>query len=142
MKKIFFIVCGSFVFISCTNNSKNVVEKKREIVDNRISLSTDTINVVKLTDTLIIYESTCRGCAYERSTNFAISDSMNIVKLSDIITTDNSPANMTGGSISKDLILVPLKTGITNIKLYKFWSEEKTAKDSTNFASYKIEVKQ
>jgi hypothetical protein len=136
MCKIFFIALVSIAVISCNNNSKDVV------ADNRIALRTDTLNIVKLTDTLVIFESTCRGCAYERSTNFAISDSMNIIKLSDIVTTDNSPADMDGGSISKDLILVPVKTGITNMKLYKFWSEEKTARDSARFVSYKIEVKQ
>jgi hypothetical protein len=124
------------VATSCNNSTKDIV------ADNRIALRTDTINTVKLTDTLIIFESTCRGCAYERSTDFSISDSMNIIKLADIITTDNSPADMDGGSISKDLILVPVKTGTTNLKLYKFWSQEKTAKDSANFTSYKIEVKQ
>ena len=122
--------------MSCSNNPKDIV------ADNRIALRTDTVNVVKLTDTLVIFESTCRGCAYERSTNFAISDSMDIIKLADIITTDSSPADMDGGSISKDLVLVPVKTGTTNIKVYKFWSPEKTAKDSANFTSYKIEVKQ
>ena len=135
MRKIFFILFVSIAVISCNNNT-NVV------VDNRIALRTDTINVVKLTDTLVIFESTCRGCAYERSTNFAINDSMNMIRLADIITTDNSPAEMDGGSISKDLILVPVKPGTTNIKVYKFWSEEKTAKDSARFTSYKIEVKQ
>ena len=135
MSKIFLIALAGTVVISCTNNTKDVV-------DNRIALRTDTINVVKLTDTLVIFESTCRGCEFERSTNFAISDSINIIRLEDVITTDNSPADMDGGSISKDLILVPVKTGITNIKIYKFWSQEKTAKDSARFTTYKIEVKQ
>ena len=135
MNKLFFVVLVSIIVTSCNNNTKDVV------ADNRIALRTDTINTVKLTDTLVIYESTCRGCAYERSTNFAISDSMDIIKLADIITTDNSPADMDGGSINKDLILVPAKVGTTNIKVYKFWSQEKTAKDSANFTSYKIEVK-
>jgi hypothetical protein len=136
MSKIFFIALISIVVTSCSNNTKDIV------ADNRIALRTDTINTVKLTDTLVIFESTCRGCAYERSTDFAISDSMNIIKLFDIITTDNSPTDMDGGSISKDLILVPVKAGSTSIKVYKFWAQEKTAKDSANFTSYKIEVKQ
>lgn len=135
MNKIFFIVLISIVAASCNNNAKDI------IADNRIALRADTINIVKLTDTLVIYESTCRGCAYERSTNFLVEDSMNIIKLVDIITTDNSPADMDGGSISKDLILVPQKTGTTIIKLYKFWKLEKTAEDSARFTSYKIEVK-
>jgi hypothetical protein len=137
MKKFIVLFFISIAVISCTNNSKEIVD-----VDNKISLKPDTINAVKLTDTLVIYESTCRGCAYERSTNFAISDSMNIIKLADIITTDNSPADMDGGSISKDLLLVPQKTGATIIKLYKFWKQEKAAEDSARFTSYKIEVKQ
>ena len=135
MNKIIFITFVSMAFISCNNNPKDVVD------DNKISLKTDTVNIVKLTDTLIIYESTCRGCAYERSTNFAISDSMNIIKLEDVVTTDNSPADMDGGSISKDLILVPVKTGTTNIKVYKFWEQEKTAKDSARSVIYNIVVK-
>ena len=142
MNKITFIAFISMAFISCSNNPKDVFDVKKDIADNRISLSTDTINVVKLTDTLVIYESTCRSCAYEGSANFGISDSMNIIKLADIITTDNSSPDMNGGSISKDLILVPQKTGTTIFKLYKFWTQEKTAKDSARFTSYKIEVKQ
>ena len=70
-----FIMLVSIALVSCNNNSTKVVE------DNRIALYTDTLNVVKLTDTLVIFQATCRGCEYERSTNFAISDSMNIVKL-------------------------------------------------------------
>ena len=144
MNKIFSIVFVSIAFVSCTNNPKDVVENavvKNDIADNKISLRTDTINIVKLADSLVIYESTCRGCAYEGSTNFAISDSMNIIKLADIVTTDNSSPDMTGGSISKNLILVPEKKGTTIIKLYKFWTQEKTAADSARFTSYKIEVK-
>ena len=134
MNKFFFTALIIILFISCTNNTKDVI-------DNKIALRTDTINIVKLTDTLVIYENTCHGCAYERSTNFAISDSMNIIKLTGVITTDNNSPDMNGGSVSKDLILVPVKPGITIIKLYKFLSQEKTAEDSARFASYKIEVK-
>ena len=134
MKKLFLFLFISIVIFGCTNNNKDVA-------DNKIALRTDTINVVKLSDTLVIYASTCRGCEYERSTNFAISDSMNLIKLIDVNTIDNSPSGMDGGSVAKDLILVPIKTGITNIKLYKFWTMEKTAKDSARFKSYQIEVK-
>jgi hypothetical protein len=135
MKKIFFIALISMAFMSCTNNTKDVV-------DNKIALRTDTINTVKLTDTLVIYQSTCGGCEYEKSTNFAISDSMNMIKLLHVVTTNNNPPDMDGGNISKDLILVPVKAGTTIFKLYKFWTREKTAADSAGFTSYKIEVKQ
>jgi hypothetical protein len=136
MKKFFALLFITACLYSCTNNSEEIAE-----VDNSITLRTDTVNIVKLTDTMVIHESTCRGCAYEASTNFAVSDSLDIIKLSDVITTDNNPPDMDGGSISKKLILVPVKTGVTTIRLYKFWSEQKTAKDSANFSAYKIEVK-
>ena len=51
MNKLFFIVLVSIIVTSCNNNTKDVV------ADNRIALRTDTINTVKLTDTLVIYES-------------------------------------------------------------------------------------
>ena len=104
-------------------------------------LRADTINVVKLFDTLVINESTCRGCAYEESTHFEIKDSLDIIKLLDIITTDNNPPDMDGGSISKDLILAPVKTGTTSVKLYKFWKRDLKPEDSARFTTYKIEVR-
>jgi len=139
MRKVLFTFLISATLFGCTNNT---AKHGKQTSDKRIAIRTDTINIVKLTDTLIIYESTCRGCAFEKSTNFAVSDSMDIIKLANIVTTDNSPADMDGGSISKDLVLVPQKTGITNMRLYKFWKEEKTAEDSARFTTYKIEVKQ
>lgn len=134
MKRIYLIVGLATALFSCSN-------KEAEVKDNKIPLHSDTLNVVKLTDTLVIYESTCRGCAYESSTNFDISDSMNIIELARIVTTDNNSSDMSGGSISKDLILVPVKTGVTKIKLFKFWTMDKTAKDSATFTTYDIEVK-
>ena len=138
INKIFFILTVSIAIVSCSNNPKS--DNTKDVVDNKISLRTDTVNIVKLADSLVIYESTCRGCAYETSTNFAITDSMNIIKLAGIETTDNNPQDVAGGSISKDLILVPQKPGATLIKLYKYY--DKTGIDSTNFTPYKIEVKQ
>jgi hypothetical protein len=137
MKKLLLVSIVLVFLIACTNDKKEKATKE----DKRISLRPDTINMVKLTDTLIIFESTCRGCAYENSTNFDISDSLGIIKLEDIITTDSNPSGMDGGSISKDLILVPLKTGTTTFKLYKFWEQVATAKDSARFTPYTIEVR-
>ena len=137
MKNLILVIVSALFILSCTNNKK---EKEIEN-DNRIALHTDTLNVVKLTDTLVIYESTCRGCAFEGSTNFEISDSLGIIKLYDIITEDNNPSDMDGGSISKTLVLVPTKIGTTTFKLYKFWKHERTAEDSARFSTYPIEVK-
>ena len=132
-----YIIILSLLIVSCNNNDT----KKEKIKDTKISLRSDTINVVKLSDTLVIYESTCRGCAYEGSTSFDISDSLNIVRLQGIVTTDNNSSDMAGGSISKDLILVPMNTGTTTIKMYKFWKEPATAADSAGFKTYTIEVR-
>ena len=82
MKNLILVIVSALFILSCTNNKK---EKEIEN-DNRIALHTDTLNVVKLADTLVIYESTCRGCAFEGSTSFEISDSLGIIKLYDIIT--------------------------------------------------------
>ena len=137
MKNLILVIVSALFILSCTNNKK---EKEIEN-DNRIALHTDTLNVVKLADTLVIYESTCRGCAFEGSTSFEISDSLGIIKLYDIITEDNNPSDMDGGRISKTLVLVPTKIGTTTFKLYKFWKQERTAEDSARFSSYSIEVK-
>jgi hypothetical protein len=138
MKKILAFAVIVVFFFNCTSN------KKEEVVQNnsKVSLRTDTVNVVKLTDTLVIFESTCRGCAYEASTAFAIKDSLDIVKLSVVETSDNNSPDMAGGRISKNLILVPVKTGSTILKMYKFWKGvPSNMNDSLPFTPYTIEVR-
>lgn len=137
MKKLILLSSVSFLLVCCNNKTADKTNP-----DKRIALRSDTLNVVKLTDTLVIFESTCRGCAYEGSTSFSITDSMEIIKLANVITIDNNSPDMNGGSVSKQLVLVPVKTGITNFKMYKFWERPETAADSTMFTSFKIEVKQ
>ena len=136
MKKLLLLAPAIGLFLSCNNSKKEIKAKK----DTKVMLRTDTTNVVKLSDTLVIYESTCRGCAYEQSTHFEINDSLQIIKLLDVITTDNNSPDVDGGSISKDLILVPVKTGSTSFKLYKFWEKDTKPEDSARFTTYKIEV--
>ena len=77
MKTILLLPVIAVVLLCCTNTKKEAAV----IIDSKIALRTDTINVVKLTDTLVINESTCRGCAYENSTAFAIKDSLDLVQL-------------------------------------------------------------
>lgn len=136
MKKLLLFLPVIILFLSCNNSRKETTDKK----DTKVMLRADTINVVKLFDTLVINESTCRGCAYEESTHFEIEDSLQIIKLLDVVTTDNNPPDVDGGSINKDLILVPLKTGSTSVKLYKFWERDVKPEDSARFTTYKIEV--
>lgn len=109
--------------------------------DNKIMLKTDTLNSVTMKDTMFIYENACRGCAYEHSIHFSIEDTANVVALHDVITTDSNPENMDGGSVSKDLIIVPKKIGSTTIKMHKFSNDIPDAKDSTDYTFYRVEVR-
>jgi len=138
MEKILVFVVIVGFFLNCINKKKKEAEQK----DTKVSLRTDTLNVVKLGDTLVIYESTCRGCAYESSTAFAIKDSFDIVKLLRVETYDNNSPDMAGGSVSKNLILVPAKRGATILKMYKFWKGvPSNMNDSLPFTPYQIEVR-
>jgi len=136
MKQFLLFSIAVVIFLSCNNSKKEI----SDVTETKVMLRADTINIVKLSDTLIIYENTCRGCAYEESTHFGIKDSLDIIKLVNVITKDNNPQDMDGGSISKSLILAPLKTGSTSIKLYKFWKRDVEPEDSARFTTYKIEV--
>ncbi len=132
-----FIVVVGF-FFNCINKKKKEAAQR----NIKVSLRTDTLNVVKLGDTLVIYESTCRGCAYESSTAFAVKDSFDIVKLLRVETIDNNSPDMAGGSVSKHLILVPVKSGKAILKMYKFWKGiPSDMSDSLPFTPYQIEVR-
>lgn len=137
MKKLI-VLPATLVFLICCNNAN---KEKNDKENTRIILRSDTLNVVKLTDTLVIYENACRGCAYEQSTHFDINDSLGVVKLLDVITTDNNPPDVDGGNVSKELILMPQKIGTTAFKMYKFMNQQVTATDSTRFTLYQVEVK-
>ena len=136
MKFLLILFLPVFLF-ACNGLSSKMDDPYRRMVH----LRTDTLNVVEMTDSMLIFESTCRGCAFEKSTRFDMYDSMGIIKIADIITTDNNPDNMDGGHISKDIILAPVKPGVTRIKLYKIWGEQTAARDSAHYTSYNIEVK-
>jgi hypothetical protein len=125
----------SVFLISCNNQSSD-----NATTDKRVALRSDTLNVVKLTDTLVIYESACRGCAYEASTYFGLSDSTDIIQLQEVITKDNNPSDMEGGSISKTIVMFCAKPGKTSFKLYKFLTSNATPKDSALFTRYNVEV--
>lgn len=137
MKIVLYLVVSAICVTSCESKGKGSIPEK----ETMISLRSDTLNTVKMADSLIIYESTCRGCAYESSTHFDIGDSLGIIKLAAIKTIDNNSPDMSGGNVSKHLILVPVKPGKTTIKLYKFWKEQTTAEDSARFVPYTIEVR-
>ena len=136
MKRPMLLSVASVLLLCCNNGSE-----KEAAQDNRIYLRTDTLNVVKLTDTMVIYESTCRGCAYEGSTKFSVEDSLGVVKLQNIITSDGNSPDVAGGNISKVLVIVPQKAGTTSFKMYKFLDERTIAEDSAFFKRYHVEVK-
>lgn len=107
---------------------------------DKVLLSTSTLNKVKLSDTMVIHEGVCRGCAYEQSTHFTFTDTTGVVKMYDVITEDNNPPNMDGGSVEKHILIVPQKAGRTTIKLYRIEMNEPTSRDSANAVAYDIEV--
>lgn len=136
MKFLVILTCLVVLAGACSEHQKPAAPK-----DNKVSLQRDTMNVVKLSDTLVIWESTCRGCAYEGSTHFDVTDSLGLIELSSIRTFDDNPSDMSGGNVSKQLILVPRKTGTTRIRLYKFWKEQPTAEDSARFTTYSLDIR-
>ncbi len=135
----FFIIPAAVVmllFLVCCNSVSNKPKKE----DHRVVLVRDTMNTVKMTDTLVIGESVCRGCAYEGSIQFDIADSLHLVKLLAIETNDDHPSDMNGGYIGKTIVLAPVKPGTTTIRLYKIYSSKTAAADSLHPASYSITV--
>ena len=136
--KYYILLSISIFLFACEHLKKHFGDAN---ADNKIMLQKDTLNVVTMKDSMVIYEGVCRGCAYENSTRFIIEDTAGVVALDHINTRDNNPDNVDGGNINKDLVIVPKKPGTTTIKLYKFWKEPPEASDSANFSQYKIEVR-
>ncbi len=136
MRTTAIILMALLLLASCSNNEN----REATAQNNWISLRADSINAVKLTDTLVIYESVCRGCAYEGTTRFSISDSLEIIKQADLISTDNNSPDAAGGSVSKDIVLIPVRTGFTTIKVFKILSPNTAKEDSARFVTYTIHV--
>ena len=135
MNKIIISLVLAITLAAC--KSKKQTEAFR---DNRIDLRSDTVNVVKLTDTLQIRQSACRGCAEEYTPRFDISDSLNIIEMLGTETVDNNPPDVDGGSLSKFIVMKPKKTGTTTIKFYRFMGDINAAKDSSDYTLYQITV--
>jgi len=57
-----------------------------------------------------------------------------------IETRDNNSPDVDGGSLDKNIILKPLKTGKTIFKLYKFFGPERSAADSASAINYSVDV--
>ncbi|HMU08683.1 MAG TPA: hypothetical protein PKC54_01645 [Ferruginibacter sp.] len=131
---LFILLAG---FTACNNNKEEPAKEK----DNRIVLRTDSVNIITLSDTMLIYESICRSCKYEGSVRFEIADSAAVVKLHAVNTHDNNHRDVEGGNVGKELVLVPVKAGSTKMKLYKFLSPETAKEDSARSQTYTIEVK-
>jgi hypothetical protein len=110
--KILVSLIFAFLFITACKN------KQAEVKNERIFLFEDTLQIVKLTDTLKISESACRACPYQESTSFVLKDSLDVVKLYATETNDANPSGMAGGTISKTLVIIPLKKGTTTFKIY------------------------
>jgi len=136
MQKYLYSILVLCLLLACKQKSKD----KPVAVYQRVGLKLDTLNVVKRTDTMVIYSSVCRGCAYEQTAGFGLEDSLQVVELYNIETADNNPPDMDGGSLQKSILLVPRKTGTTRIKLFSFLEQPPTAADSARFTEYSIQV--
>ncbi len=137
MRSLFGLLILLIGFTACTNDKKEPAKTK----DNRIVLRTDSVNIITLSDTILIYESICRGCKYEGSVRFETADSAAVIKLLAVNTNDNNNSDVQGGNVGKELVLVPVKAGSTKMKLYKFLSPETAKEDSARYQTYTIEVK-
>lgn len=137
MRSFFWLLALLTGFTACNNDKEGPAKEK----DNRIVLRTDSVNTITLSDTMLIYESICRGCKYEGSVRFEIADSAALVKLFSVNTHDNNHHDVEGGNVGKELVLVPVKAGSTRMKLYKFLSPETGKEDSARSQIYTIEVK-
>ena len=67
MKKIIYSLLFIGLLTACKEKNNEPVEPDKPAPDKspvyqRVELRSDTLNRVKLTDTLVIYESVCRGC--------------------------------------------------------------------------------
>ena len=118
----------------------NSAKQSDSFRNKRIDLRSDTINVVKLTDTIQIWKSVCRGCADEYIPRFDISDSLNIIEWIRTETVDNNPPDVDGGSMSKFIVMKPRIAGTTTLKLYQFMGHKNTVEDSANYTLYQITV--
>jgi len=104
MKLISFVTFILLV-VACKNQ-----KKEKQVTNNDLVIMTpDELNSAKPGDTLVIYENICRGCAYEESTHFEVTDSLGLVKLAKIETIDNTPPDVDRGSIDKHIYLLPQK---------------------------------
>lgn len=137
MRSFFWLLALLTGLTGCYNDKEEPAKEK----DNRVVLRTDSVNTVKLSDTMLIYESICRGCKYEGSVRFEIADSAAVVKLLAVNTHDDANSEVEGGNVGKELVLVPVKPGSTRMKLYKFLSSETGKEDSARYQTYTIEVK-
>lgn len=134
MKFFLFLFLIGAGISTCKSNDSRFEERFQKMKE----LRQDTVNVVKLSDTLIIFEGTCRGCQYEH--DFFIKDTADIISLVSIDTKDYNSPDVDGGSMDKNIILKPLKTGKTTFKLYKFFGPERSAEDSARAINYPVEV--
>jgi hypothetical protein len=126
MKRSIQLILILFLVFSCETQDSQL----KKTTGKRIILNPYYDNVAKLNDTLIISESTFRNCEYEELTDLKIEDSLNLIKLGEIVSTEHKSPNRKRTTIGKDLLLVPVEKGITTIKLYRFYKQEVFARDT------------
>ncbi|MCC6721674.1 MAG: hypothetical protein IT243_05685 [Bacteroidia bacterium] len=107
------------IALLCSCNTKTI--------DKRIPLKSNIENNVKLGDTLVIFASDCKGCAF--STTYSFKDSLGIIKKTNYKSYDPCP-ECDGGSYSVEIEFVALSTGKTTLKMYMETSESYEVSDT------------
>ncbi len=136
MKRLFLFPLLAIMLIACESD----IEKRYK---NMVSLRQDTLNVVHLNDSLVVYSGICRGCEYQFTVEFSAHDTAGIISFVELQTIDDNPPDMAGGSLYKNLIFAPQQEGNTLLNVYRFLNPRDsilTMEDSAMVQTYSIKI--
>lgn len=124
-------------FAGCYTKSP---ENEKQEKNSMLELIPGKLNEATMADTLFVSASSCRGCAPEYTPQYELTDSMSVVSLHSVEVVDNNPPDMDGGSLENRIVMLPLKTGSTIIKLYSFMTGDSARQDSSQYTAYQIRI--
>jgi hypothetical protein len=134
---LFIIIFACYTLLSCKNQETIKHDKV-----NGITLQSDSLNIVKLTDSLVIYETLCGGCNDDTMrASFDIQDSEGLLKAQEERTVSDRRPGKEDNPVLKTFILVPLNTGSTKLSVSKYWHQPGATEDSESHKEYLIEIR-
>ena len=126
IKTWLFTICAISLAVSCKNQS--ATEKK---TGKRVVLRRFFVNTAGMYDTLVISQTTCRGCGYEQLTDMKVEDNLGLIKAETIESYDWRRSNGNGIEVRRDLLLLPVKTGdSTTLMFYRYYDDSHIARDT------------